>query len=393
MLWLCFFTSMILVLVFALCWMQTGDALMSLVGGLIAWFFATVGLAIRALILGHLFFVLELLALELGRTKDRRWLWALPPVFALWANCHASYVFGLGVLGIYWITSRIHGQWGLLASREIWDKRGRRTLDAILPLCVAALCCNPVGIRLLEYPFDALFRIFQHAPSVNAVSEWLPPDINSPRALGMLLLVVSIFLISLARRSELYLRELLLVFMALALALQHDRMLFLFGIVVSPVVCRLLCPTPRKGGEREHPILNALFLLAGAAAIVAAFPSAAALREQVQKTSPVAAVDYIRREGLTGPMLNVFVFGGYLIWAVPVHNVFIDGRADLYDWAGVFPEYGRWATLSEDPRLLLDKYGVRFCLLRKGAPLSMVVPLLPGWRKTYSDDVAEVFAR
>jgi hypothetical protein len=91
---LCVFASLIFVLVYALCWMHTGDALASFLGAMIAWFFATVGLAIRALILGHLFLVVEMLFLELGRTKDRRWLWCLPPLFAVWANCHASYVFG-----------------------------------------------------------------------------------------------------------------------------------------------------------------------------------------------------------------------------------------------------------------------------------------------------------
>ena len=105
MVWLSVFASLIFVLVYALCLMQTGDPLVSLLGALIAWLFATVGLAIRALILGHLFLVVEMLLLELGRRKDRRWLWCLPPLFAVWANCHGSYVFGMAVLGVYWMCS------------------------------------------------------------------------------------------------------------------------------------------------------------------------------------------------------------------------------------------------------------------------------------------------
>lgn len=393
MLWLCAFASLTFALVYALCWMQTGDGVASFVGGLIAWFFATVGLAIRALILGHLFLALEILLLEMGRTKNHRWLWCLPPIFTLWANCHASYIFGLAVLGVYWISSRVDGQWGLIASHESWEKQGRRLLSLMLLLCPAALCCNPVGMNLLRYPFDALFRLFRHAPSVNAVEEWLPPTLNNSRALGMLCIVVAILLFSLVRRSELYLRELLLVFMALGLALQYVRMLFVFGIVVSPIFCRVAWSSRKRAMKRDHPIINAIFIFGGLAAIASAFPTAGALQDQVRRTSPVAAVDYIRRQGLSGPMLNEYVFGGYLIWALPEHKVFIDGRADVYDWAGVFPEYGRWATLEEDPALLLDKYHIRFCLLSKTSPLSMVIPYLPGWRKVYSDDVAEVFAR
>ena len=92
-------------------------------------------------------------------------------------------------------------------------------------------------------------------------------------------------------------------------------------------------------------------------------------------------------------MLNDYGFGGYLIWALPENKVFIDGRADIFDWAGVMSEFGRWATLQDDPVQLLDKYRIRFCLLSKNAPMGRLLPYLPGWRKAYSDDVATVFVR
>jgi hypothetical protein len=260
----------------------------------------------------------------------------------------------------------------------------------MLLLCAAALCCNPVGIHLLLYPLNTLF---QQSTGMNAVEEWLPPDLRSPRAIGMLGAVFGLLLISLLRRSELRLRELLLVLAAFGLALQHARMLFLFGIVVSPVLCRLLGPELGTSEERKHPIANAAIIFAGLAAIAWAFPTSAGIQDQIRKTSPVAAVDYIRRTGLSGPMLNEYVFGGYLIWALPQEKVFIDGRADVFDWTGIFPEYGRWATLSEDPNLLLDKHHIRFCLLASGAPMARVLPYLPGWHKVYSDDVAVVFVR
>ena len=393
MVWLCLFSTLIFVTVFALCWMHTRDGLVAFLGGLIAWFFSTVGLAIRALILGHLFLALEILFLELARTRDRRWLWALPPLFAIWANCHATYVFGLGVLGVYWLTARLQGEWGLLVAKDTWNRTARRALTWMLFLCPAALCANPVGARLLWYPMDALFRIVGQAQGVNAVEEWLPPALNSARAVGMLLILFGMLFFCLARRTELHLREVLLILMAFGLAAQHDRMVFLFGIVAAPPVCRLLAPLLRSRRQRDRPFANAVFMLAGCAAIAAAFPSKAALEDQVRKTSPVAAVDFVRKQNLSGPMLNEYVFGGYLIWALPEHKVFIDGRADIYDWAGIFPQYGRWATLSEDPQLLLNHYGIRFCLLRKGGPLTVVIPYLPGWRKAYSDDIAEVFVR
>ena len=37
---------------------------------------------------------------------------------------------------------------------------------------------------------------------------------------------------------------------------------------------------------------------------------------------------------------------GYLIWAMPEHPVFIDGRGDVFGWSGVFDEFAKWATTS-----------------------------------------------
>jgi hypothetical protein len=389
MIWLSVLTSSIFALVYVLCRWQSGNPLIAFFGGLFAWFFGTVGLAIRPLVLGHLCLVAELLILELGRTKNRRWLWCLPLLFVVWANCHGSFFFGMAVLAVYWLCSFASGDWGLITS-EAWDRKRRNTLTAAMLLCAVASCCTPAGIRTAIYPINTLF---QQSTGMSAVEEWLPPDLRSPRAIGMLCAAVGILVFSLARRSAWQLRELVLLLMALGLALRHERMAFLFGIVASPIICRFLGPEMSNREEQDHPVANAALILAGVAAILCVFPTPAALQKQVRAKSPVAAVEYIRRAGLSGPMLNEYVFGGYLIWALPQEKVFIDGRGDVYDWTGVFAEYGRWATLQEDPERLLNKYRIRFCLLAKGAPMARVLPYLPGWHEAFSDDVAVVFVR
>ncbi len=77
-------------------------------------------------------------------------------------------------------------------------------------------------------------------------------------------------------------------------------------------------------------------------------------------------------------MLNDYGFGGYLIWALPEQKVFIDGRADIYEWAGTFKEYGDWKSLAADPRQLLDKYHARLCILPVHEPMARMMPYLPG---------------
>jgi hypothetical protein len=92
-------------------------------------------------------------------------------------------------------------------------------------------------------------------------------------------------------------------------------------------------------------------------------------------------------------MVNEYVYGGYLIWAAPEYKVFVDGRGDIFELIGVLSEYGNWIMVNADPRLLLNKYHINFCLLSRDAPVTHVLALLPGWKLVYSDHLSVVFAR
>ena len=92
MLWLCFFTAILLVAGYALCCIYSGNAKVSFVGAMTIWFFATSGLAIRPQMIGYLLLVLELLLIHMGRSRSPRWFFGLPPLFAVWVNCHGSFL-------------------------------------------------------------------------------------------------------------------------------------------------------------------------------------------------------------------------------------------------------------------------------------------------------------
>jgi hypothetical protein len=92
-------------------------------------------------------------------------------------------------------------------------------------------------------------------------------------------------------------------------------------------------------------------------------------------------------------MLNDYAYGGYLTWAAPERPVFIDGRADVYEPAGVLADYMRFMALDADPRSLLTKYRIDYCLFAQEAPIVRVLPFIPGWRKIYSDEKAVVFSK
>ncbi len=91
MLWLCCLTSAILIAGYGLCSLYSGNAKVSFLGAFAIWLFGTAGFSIRPQMVGYLLLTIELLLLHLGRTRNPRWFFALPPLFALWVNCHGSF--------------------------------------------------------------------------------------------------------------------------------------------------------------------------------------------------------------------------------------------------------------------------------------------------------------
>lgn len=391
MLWLCFFSAVLLIAGYALCSFYSGNCKVAFLGGMVVWFFATSGLAVRPQVIGYLFLIFELILVHLGRSRSPRWFFGLPVLFAVWVNCHGSFFFGLIVLGVFLCCSFLDFRAGSLVSRR-WDAGARRKYITALVLSGAAVFLNPAGVRQVLYPMNTLVG---QPLNLASVQEWQPLVVSDPRGIGVVAILAVVFLVVMLRRSEvLLLDELTLLAAGTWLALSHRRMTFVFGILAAPLVSRLLATFwDQYDAEKDLPVANAALI--GAAAVVAffAFPSRQALAKQVDDGSPVKAVEYIKTHHLQGNMLNAYGYGGYMVWALPEYPDFVDGRADLFEWAGVLPEFAQWSMLQSDPNALLDKYHVGFCVLDRISPMTHVLPLLPNWKRVYSDDASVIFVR
>jgi hypothetical protein len=390
MIWLCFFTSALLIAGYALCSLYSGNAKVGWAGALLIWLFATVGYAIRPQMIGYLLLVLELLIIYLGRTRNPRWFFLLPPVFAFWVNCHASFFLGMGIAGLIFICSFFNFQAGLLESSR-WNARTQRFLGLALVLSAAALFLNPFGAKLVFYPLDFML----HLPiNLTAISEWQPLAMTSIRGIALLGVLTCIFLTVIMQQSRIFWHELVLLAAGTWFAVHHERMAFIFGTLAAPIISRLLAgswDTYKAEQDRAWP--NAIMTIAALLVVFWMFPSKTAITKQIEESNPVKAVEFIQAHHISGHMLNDYPYGGYLIWAAPEHPVFIDGRADLFEFAGVLDQFGGWATMNGDPNALLDKYKIDFCLLDINAPMTHILRLLPGWKTTYSDNKTIIFVR
>ena len=390
MLWLCLLTAILLIAGYLFCSFYSGNPKVAFVGAMTIWFFATIGFSIRPQMVGYIFLIFEMLVIHLGRTRNPRWFFWLPVLFAFWINCHGSFILGLIVAGLYLFSSFFEFQAGSLLAQR-WDPHRRWTLGLALILSVAALFLNPDGVKQILYPVNTML----HQPiNLGNVEEWKALAVSDPRGAALLAILLCSFLLVLVGRAELYWDELLLMILSTWLAFSHTRLLFVFGILVAPTFSRQLSASwDEYSIEKDHIWPNAVMIAASLLIAVLTFPSARGLEQQVEDLSPVKAVRFIKTSHLSGPMLNDYPFGGYLIWAAPEYPVFMDGRADVYEWAGVLGEFGNWATLQSDPNALLQKYNVGFCLLSNHSPMLHVLPLLNGWRQVYSDNNSVIFAR
>jgi hypothetical protein len=390
MLWLCLFTAALFVAGYILCSLYSANVKVAFVGSGLIWFFATVGLAIRPQLIGYLLLVIELILVYLGRYRNPRWFFALPVLFLLWVNCHGSFFLGLIVAGVYLFSSFFHFHAGSFIAPR-WDPQTRRMLAIAFLLSCAVLFLNPDSIHQVLYPLDTLLH---QSLQMKTVQEWQPTQMSSPRGIGLLVILLSCFLIVVVGRSLLYWDELLILIAATWLGVSHSRTLFAFGILVAPIFSRMIAGFwENYSPGKDHHWFNAILMLVALAAAVLAFPGEQSLQKDVVANSPVRAVEYIQRHHLQGPMLNDYGYGGYLIWAAPQYPDFVDGRGDVFEWSGVLREYGAWAMLEANPNLLLNKYNINFCLLTAQSPMAHVLPLLPNWKEVYSDNDSAIFVR
>ncbi len=390
MLWLCFFTAAILIAGYVLSSIYSNNAKVSFVGAMAIWFFATTGLAIRPQMIGYLLLIFELLLVQLGRTRSPRWFFLLPPLFAIWVNCHGSFFLGFLLAALFLACSFIDFRMGLLVSQG-WDPQRRKTLMLALLLSLASLFLNPDGVHQMLYPLNTLLH---QSIGLSEVQEWMPLTMNSARGLGLLATLGLIFLLVIVQRSQLFLDELVVVALGTWLAVSHQRMLFVFGILAAPVLSRLLRTSwDDYDPARDFPLPNSILISMSMLIAIWGFPDRQNLVNQVNNGSPVKAVEFIQTHPLPGHMLNDYTYGGYLIWAAPEHPVFVDGRSDVFEWTGVLAEFGKWAMLQSDPNTLLDKYNIGFCLLARTSPMAHVLPFLPNWKAVYSDNQSIIFVR
>ena len=344
---------------------------------------------LRPQLIGYIFLLVTLICLKRFRQGRQKSVWVLPAVFLFWVNTHGSFAFGLFAVGLYWAGGWIGFRVGGLMA-EPWTPDQRRHLAVVFLLCVLALTVTPYGTRPAAYPLEmALLQ----SVNIASIQEWQPlsPDLTMGKLFIALLL--GFFLLHLFCRPTYRLEELALLLLAVYAASVHRRFLLLLLVVLGPLLAMLLARwMPGYQPRKDRPVLNVSAAALVGAGLVLFFPSSQALHRAMTSNYPEQAVSYLRSHDIPERLLNEYGWGGYLIWSRGgEQKVFIDGRADIYDYGGVLSDYMSMTHLEPSTRFLLQKYNIQACLLRRDAPLATFLAALPDWETKYEDGVSVLF--
>lgn len=299
----------------------------------------------------YVFLVLTILILE-----NRKRLWLLPPLFVIWANCHAGFAMGWVAMGAYCGESLFYR---FILRKPQTDERRLWTM------CLGAIAVS--GLNPNFFNVIPVLRYYRESPMQSAIWEWQKPNYWELSPFTTLMYSTIALVVARWRKTRPVDWILLVVFTVSALL--ATRNIFLVGIW-GPMLLATYAPSWE---DRKREIVAwlvvaglsiaaykhlmaffslftvALIALALGLAITRKYPIvltaiialllANGVRFQIENRYgfqfrgamwkyPEAATDFILKNKLQGRIFNTYGQGGYLIWRLwPQQQVFLDGRA------------------------------------------------------------------
>jgi hypothetical protein len=353
----------------------------------------------RPHLFSYLLLVVWLSALLNAFDKDKPALprlYVTAPLMLLWANTHGSFTLGLLMLYIF-------------AGFCLWRSWTERDLAecrrALVSVAVVSLCSLATPYAAL--PFTMTSTLLGSSLITSQIGEWQPPNFqNYPNLLiDFLVIVLAMPVLGIRLRGPRLVVLLILAILALSYTRGTLTFLLLAPLVIAvPVAKSVRClarqhPSDRDGlptdpavgflSRRSRSVLVACVAVFCAIQIFAAWRPVA----PAELISPRAAIDYVRRAGITGNVFNLAGFGGFLMAeGIPT---FIDGRVELYATSNLLHDYIVIKNCLDLGRalVLLDEYRIAWVILRPDTPMATALAREPIWERVFIDTGAVVFIR
>jgi hypothetical protein len=280
-----------------------------------------------------LFSVLTLEAILALREGRETWaIWLLPVCYALWANLHIQFVYGLLLLGIACaapvldaVLRRERSHTAATAGTRGWWQ-----LVGLTVVCLLATLVNPYHLGI----YNVVVDYGTQSKSYDLITELQAPRFRSASDWALLgLVVLAVFVLGRARQLSSFP---VLLLAATGYFSFHSARDAWFVVLASVATI-----TTRDPLAQKHPqewLLTRRRVLAVAPGVAAVMVGAAVWRgllpqpieADVRSLFPAEAAEFVERQGYAGPLYNEINWGGYLIWRLPGLPVGLDPRMNVH---------------------------------------------------------------
>jgi len=350
-----------------------------------------------------LFLVTWYYVIDSFQNDRNNFLYLLPLSMLLWINLHGGFILGFILIVIF-----IAYNLGRLYISKNTDKEfHRRKVKCLLFATIASVLvslANPKGIHTLLFPFE----VATNHLIMDNYGEFLSPNFHSApfTAFRFFLLLMIAFLG--ASKGKLNFIELAFILIFTNMSLLSARFIPLFAIILAPilskhgdimlnninnnfsnfVVYRARAHESIDKSARGYiwPII-AVFVVVGLAA------STRIKYKFDEKIKPVDAVEFLKKEHISGNMFNNDEFGDYIIYsAYPQYKVFFDGRADIYGNEKI-QDYLNGVNMRPGWEKVMEKYNIDWIIYNTDSSLSQYLNLKKDWKLIYTDNVANIYVK
>lgn len=343
------------------------------------------GFAIRTQIFTYLLFPVVLIALKRDQNDPdgNVWLFALPPIFAVWCNLHGGFVAALAIMIVYMTVK--------LVSRRFFDRK----LFYVILLCFLASLINPYGMDLWKF----LLRSMTQTPLI-FIDEWNKVKLSPNFISYFILLAVAIFVLI---KEKLTLFEYVLIIAAACYSFIINRHTVLFSLIFAIFLPKYIERIFGATYLRIEQRLSNRFLAISCASCSLFFvwgtffnlPTNSLKILVPSKEYPVDAVEFLKANNIAGNIFPWFDWGEMCIGELsPRSKVFFDGRFGIVYDDQFIKDYFEIIKGNIDYRTYLEKYPeTDIFLLNNSNPIMKSLSNDGRYERVFSSGLASVFLK
>jgi hypothetical protein len=325
-------------------------------------------------------------ACRVHHARRGRILWTIPPLMAVWANCHGGFLAGPVILATAIVGEAVSGPW------DAQRKTRLRDLALVSVATGAATLCTPYGIDLHRHVVGLLVT----SGVTGLIDEYQPMPFGKPTARvfeWVLLGLVALPSLS-GRRIGRY--DLTHGLVWLHFALGSIRNAPLFGLAIAPALGRQFDGALSAGKdevERTPRSDRPWFAMTVSLAVVTVALLGWKLGRFDPEKWPTEALTVLNNQPTDARLFHEQDWGGMIeAETSPRRRAFVDDRFELFgrqaivDYLAMLEGGPAW-----DEQQKVHEFDMVWVRPKRG--LARRLDLDPSWRAVHRDDVSVLFVR